>query len=136
MRMNTDGGEAISAIALANDLVRRNHHTLPIVAYNDGLVASAGTLIYAACDVRVASAGSWFLIHNLSGMLIGNLSQIKDNAKMMERLKEQLANLYLERSKLSRDQVEQMMERETWLTAQEAKEYGLVDYLIGEAGYV
>jgi ATP-dependent protease ClpP protease subunit len=129
LHINTAGGEALIALSFASEL--NSLTTNEIWAFNEGLVASAGTLIYLVCNQRFATSNSLFLIHPPRGLILGTYREIKDTTKVIEYVYQQAIDLYALRSNVTREKIADMLERETWLTGGEALAYGMVDTVIG-----
>ncbi|HOR28989.1 MAG TPA: Clp protease ClpP [Candidatus Sumerlaeota bacterium] len=122
--LNSPGGDAFDGIAIFNLL---KNHPAPVHAFVMGLAASAASIITMAADRIVMERGAFLMIHNASGLAIGNASVMREMAGLLDKLDGQLAEIYVERSGQDRDQIQQWMDEETWFTAEEAIEAGLAD---------
>lgn len=97
-----------------------------------GLVASAGALILLASpkERRIGLPNSHYLIHQpLSGMR-GVATEIEIHARELEKLRVKLNKLISDETGMDLTQVEKDTDRDYWLNAQEAMEYGLVSRVI------
>lgn len=93
-----------------------------------GLAASAATLITSTPGAKVImSRGSLMMIHNPAGGAYGDQHVLRRAADMTEKLAEEVREIYASRSGLPPERVEQMMNEETWLNADEAVELGFAD---------
>jgi ATP-dependent protease ClpP protease subunit len=109
-----------------------------------GIVASAATVVFLAADEKVLTSNSFFMIHSAWSGAEGNAKQISKTVELLNRVDEQMVNIYTaqmeSKGKLINNSIEDtkayvrnMMSEETWLTAQEAVDYGFADYIMDEA---
>lgn len=130
LRINSPGGAAFEAFAIYNTL---RNHPARIVAHVDGLAASAASVVMLAGDeVRIAENG-FVMIHNAHGGVYGGADDMRRNADVLEKLNATLAKLYAKKMGGSEEDVKDLMDAETWYTADEAKAVGLVDAVEEEA---
>lgn len=97
-----------------------------------GWVASAGALIYIAAEKgdRYALPNTRFLLHEPSGGIGGKADDVFIQAKEMEIMRNRLNQLFAEATGQDIAKIQKDMSRDFWLTADEAKKYGLVDRII------
>jgi ATP-dependent Clp protease, protease subunit len=74
------------------------------------------------------------MIHQPSGGAQGQASDIEIQAREILKTREQLNRIYAERTGQPVDKIEADMERDTWLSPAEAKEYGLIDMVLDKRG--
>ena len=109
-----------------------------------GIVASAATVVFLAADEKVLTSNSFFMIHSAWSGAEGNAKQISKTVELLNRVDEQMVNIYTaqmeSKDKLINNSIEDtkayvrnMMAEETWLTAEEAVDYGFADYIMDEA---
>lgn len=123
LRINSPGGGLFDGFALANYIEQLETE---VVAYGEGIVASAATLPYLACRKRHAGLNCQFLIHSLTSQHWETLQQIQDNVKMLEDANEQLVDFYCLKTKLKKKQIKEIMKSDSWLNWANAKQYGIV----------
>lgn len=127
--IDSPGGDADAGYAIF-DMIRFVKPEVYTVGM--GLVASAGSLILLAAekDRRVATPNSHYLIHQpLSGMR-GVATEIEIHAREIERMKARINKLISEETGQPIEKVEKDTDRDFWMTAEEAKEYGLVSKIV------
>ena len=127
--IDSPGGDADAGYAIF-DMIRFVKPQVYTVGM--GLVASAGSLILLAADKdhRVATPNSHYLIHQpLSGMR-GVATEIEIHAKEIERMKARINKLISEETGQPIEKVEKDTDRDFWMNAEEAKEYGLVSKIV------
>lgn len=127
--IDSPGGDADAGYAIF-DMIRFVKPEVYTVGM--GLVASAGALILLAADKehRVATPNSHYLIHQpLSGMR-GVATDIEIHAREIERMKARINKLISEETGQKLEKVEKDTDRDFWMNAEEAKEYGLVSRIV------
>ena len=97
-----------------------------------GYVASAGALIYVAADKknRYTTPNTRFLLHQPSGGVGGDASSISIQADQIVAMRERLNKIFAKATGQTHEQVAKDVDRDYWLTATEAKKYGLVGKII------
>jgi ATP-dependent Clp protease, protease subunit len=131
MYVNSPGGSTDAGLAVYDTM----QHVRPkINTYGVGLSASMGALLLAAgTGTRYALPNSRVMIHQPwvgGGGLGGQITDIEISARELVRTKERLSELL---AKHTRQPVERILvdtERDRWMSAEEAKEYGLVDEVV------
>lgn len=127
---NSPGGSVIDGMALFDYIrfLRGQGHHITIIAM--GYAASMAGILLQAADHRVMARGSWMLIHEVAFGAAGKIGEVEDMAEFGKRLKEQAAQIFVERSggKLTREYLEQKWQRrDWWLDPDEALALGLID---------
>jgi ATP-dependent Clp protease, protease subunit len=97
-----------------------------------GLVASAGALILLAApkERRIGLPNSHYLIHQPLSGIRGVATEIEIHARELEKLRIKLNNLIAEETGQPIDKVEKDTDRDYWMSASEAREYGLLSKVI------
>ena len=129
VHINSVGGDLYAGVAIYNRL-----KSLPanITTVNDGLAASAGSIIFQAGNTRKVNAGSNVMIHQAMGFLYGyyNSKQLKDAIKQLDAGNKTAVNIYAEASGRDADSIKTLVDKETWMTGQEAVDNGFADDVI------
>jgi ATP-dependent Clp protease protease subunit len=124
--INSPGGSVLAGLAIYDTM---RDITCPVQTQVYGLAASMGSILLVAGDQKLASNNAWIMLHQpLSGG--GKSTQQTDieiNAQLITDLREQLTNIYVRHTGLNHDFWDHVLERDTWLTAQQAKAIGFVD---------
>ena len=131
VHINSVGGDMYAGIAIYN---RLKGLAAKVTTINDGLAASAGSLIFMAGDTRKVNAGSNLMIHGAAGFLYGYY-QVQDLAaikKQLEAHNRAGVNIYAEATGREKDTIKAMVDRETWLTGPDAVEAGFAHEVVGE----
>ncbi len=129
VHINSVGGDLYGGISIYNRL-----KALPanITTINDGLAASAGSIIFQAGNTRRMNAGSNLMIHQAAGFLYGyyQSGDLRGVIKQLDAGNKAAIAVYAEASGRESAELKTMLDRETWLTGQEAVDAGLADEVI------
>lgn len=129
--INSPGGYVTSGMAIFDTM---QHIKSDVVTICVGLAASMGSFLLAAGTKgkRLALPHSRIMIHQPSGGTRGQATDIEIEAKEILRLRNQLNQIYADRTGQALSKIEKDMDRDFFMSAYEAKEYGLVDRVIEE----
>ena len=130
LHINSPGGSVFSAVAIANTL---KNHKAKITANIDGLAASAATIITSACDTVRMPKNALFMVHNPITFAYGNNQDMQKKLEMLNKVKNSIIETYLNKAKTDKETLSELMDNETWMSAEEAKEYGFVDEILDES---
>lgn len=97
-----------------------------------GLAASAASVIAMAGSKVKMSPTSQMMIHNVSAIAGGDYRDMEHTAEVLKNANSTIANAYQLKSGMDQDTLLQMMDKETWLTPQQALEHGLIDEVMFE----
>ena len=126
MYINSPGGVVTAGMAI--------HDTMQYIRPRVGTVcmgqaASMGSFLLAAGEpgMRIALPNARIMVHQPSGGARGMASDIQIQAREILRLRERLNTLYVKYTGKTLDEIEKALDRDTFLEADEAKEFGIVD---------
>jgi ATP-dependent Clp protease protease subunit len=129
MYINSPGGSTSAAFAMYDTMrfIKPEVHTICM-----GMAASAGAflLLAGAKGKRFALPSSEIMIHQPSGGAQGQASDIAISAKRILRTREKLNRIFADRTGQSLERIEKDMERDFFMTSEEALEYGIIDRVI------
>ncbi len=130
--INSQGGH-VEAGDTIHDMIKFIKPTVTVVG--TGWVASAGTHIFLAADKahRVCLPNTRFLIHQPSGGVGGKVTDIAIQAQQIERMRERLAKVIADATGTAIEKVREDIERDHWLTTEEAVDYGILSKVITSA---
>lgn len=124
LRVNSPGGFVFDGAAIYNAL---RQHDGDVEVHIEGLAASmASVLAMAGTRVRMNQT-AFMMIHNASGCVLGDARAMRHEADLLEKINRTLAQTYAIRTGKDVSEFLALMAEETWFTADEAKELGLVD---------
>ena len=125
--LNSFGGGAYAGFAIADQL-KRVADRFEVSMYASGVVASAAVAVFIAVENRFASEDTFFMVHEVA--VSGTAGMNASEVKTMDRLFDKLTNCYIKNlvreSNKTEDEWREMMKEETWFSAQEALDWGLV----------
>jgi len=126
--INSPGGSVTEAHAIYNMLKRyKQTKNIKITTHIDGVAASAASYIAMAGDEICMGIGASLMIHNVNGGAWGESKDLRKTADLMDKLKENIIDIYMTQSNLSREEISRLMDQETWMTPDEALEHGFID---------
>ena len=131
VHINSVGGDLYAGLAIYN---RLKGLAANVTTINDGLAASAGSLIFEAGNVRKMHAGSNLMIHGAAGFLYGyyQVQDLKAAVKQLEAHNKAGINVYVEATGRDAESIKNLVARETWMTGAEAVTEGFADEVIGD----
>ena len=131
VHINSPGGNVFAGQAIHN-ILRQNPANVTV--YVDGIAASIASVIAMAGNKIVMPPGSMMMIHNPLQLMIGNYfaSELRETAEYLDKVRDSLVATYQSRCKdKTRDEIIEIMDQTTWLTAAEAVEAGFADEVLG-----
>ena len=132
--VNSPGGHVESGDTI-HDMIRFVDSIAPINMIGTGWVASAGALIYAAGrpERRVCLPNTRFLLHQPMGGVRGPATDIDIEAREIIKMRERLNRIFAKETGQTYEKVAKDTDRNYWMSAKEAIEYGLVNRIITSA---
>lgn len=129
LHINSPGGSVFQGIAIYNML---KESKAKVNVYVDGVAASIASVIAMAGDSIFMPSNSMMMIHNPYTYAVGNANELRKTADFMDKLTDASKQAYLDKAgnKLTSDKIQQIMDDETWLSAQEAVDLGLADEVL------
>lgn len=129
MYINSPGGVVTSGLSIYDTMqyIRPKVSTLCV-----GQAASMGSLLLAAGDkdMRFSLPNSRIMVHQPSGGFQGQVSDIQIHAREILDLKERLNNIYVKHCGQDYETVEKALDRDNFMTAEMAKDWGLIDQIV------
>ena len=123
VRINSGGGDVMSGQEIYSLLYGRDDVEIQI----NSMAGSAAGVI-AMANRCVISPVAMIMIHNVSMFgASGDYHDMQKNAEALKRMNEAMAAAYVEKSGKSLDEILKLMDKETWLTANQCLEYGFID---------
>lgn len=124
--INSPGGSVFEGIAIYNMLQR---HNARVIVHVDALAASIASVIAMVGDEIRMPKNSMLMIHNAWTWASGNAEQLRKAADDIERINQSAIQTYLAKAgdSLDEETLKQLLDGETWLSADEAVSYGLAD---------
>lgn len=122
--INSPGGDVFAGQAIYSMLKRHKAH---VNVYIDGIAASIASLITMAGDTVIMPKNAMMMVHNPWTVAIGNAEEFRKIADDMDKIRDSMIVAYESRSALTREEIINLLDAETWLSAEDCKEYGFCD---------
>ncbi len=120
VRINSYGGEVAEGLAIYNLLKEFEN----VTTVNEGFACSAASVIFMAGKERVMKKASLLMIHNAWTFAMGDSNALEKTAEDLKKITQPSIEVYKSVSNLDESTIKDMMDKETWITADEAFEYG------------
>ena len=125
--MNSGGGDVFAGQAIYSQLKR---HKATVNMHIDGLAASIASVIAMAGDTIHMPANAMMMIHHPMSGVWGNANEMRTMADTLDKVCESIQETYLAKATdLEKDKLVELLDAETWLTAQECMDLGLCDVM-------
>jgi ATP-dependent protease ClpP protease subunit len=128
--INSPGGDAFSGLALADQIERAKRKGFHFTAHASGIVASAAVPVFAVADRRLAAPGTIFMVHETSIWKWPGretASDIRSQNRLMNLIRDRYIGKLAYYSNLSKEEWEDLGQKTTWFSAEQAKKWGIVD---------
>lgn len=129
VRINSVGGNVFTGNAIYSLL---KTHDAKVTVYIDGLAASAASVVAMAGDEVIMPANAMMMIHNPWTVAMGEASDFRKLADDMDKIRDSILATYENKTGMERDKIIEMLDDETWLTANEAKDLGFADTILDD----
>lgn len=129
--INSYGGEVKEGLAIYNQLKR---HTAYKTVHVDGFACSIASVIAMVGDKVVMGNNTLMMIHHASMGAWGNAEELRKAANDVEVIDKASCSSYLEKAgvKLTEETLNQLLDNQTWLNAEQCLQYGLCDEIAGK----
>ena len=124
VRLNTPGGNVFDGTAIANAI---KQHKSKTIIHIDGLAASIGSIIAISGDETRMAENAFFMFHETWTITIGNADNLREEAELLDKIDGVIAKQYAKKMNKKEDETLDFMKAETWWTAEEALEMGMID---------
>lgn len=133
--INSPGGSVYAGLAIYDTM---KFLRSPVNTYCMGIAASMGSFLLAAGTEgkRYALPNSRIMLHQPSGGTQGTAADIEIQAKEILHLRERLNRIYADNTGQSVEKINEDLDRDVFMSPEEAKEYGLIDHVITRKGEV
>lgn len=124
LHINSPGGSVFDGTSIYNALVS---HDAVVNVTVDGIAASIASVIAMAGDTIEMPENSLLMIHDPSALVMGTAKDMEKMAETLGKIKGGMIKAYQTKIAMDDDEISEMMSNETWLTANEAAELGIID---------
>jgi len=128
MYINSPGGIVTSGLAIYDTM---QYIRSPVITLCLGMAASMGSFLLMAGEKgqRIALPNSRIMVHQPSGGFSGKASDIERHAEDIIKTKQRLNEIYAKHTGQTVETVESVLDRDSFMTAEEAKDWGIVDHV-------
>jgi len=133
VRVNSPGGDVFDGIAIMNALKTHGEQKGKVTVIVEALAASIASVIaVGAADELIMSEGSYLMIHNPWTLAIGDAAEFEHTAGVLRQLAGTLAEIYSRKTGKTKEEIQVLMDAETWIDSAKALELGFADKSEGE----
>lgn len=129
--INSPGGSVDAGLAIWDQVKMISS---PISTLVTGLAASMGSILSLCAEKgrRFATPYSRIMIHQpaMNGVVRGQATDLEIQAKEILKTRQRLVNLYVDATGKSYDTIDEALDRDLWMTPEEAKKFGLIDQIV------
>lgn len=129
--INSPGGSVDSGFAIWDQV---KMITSPVTTIVTGLAASMGSILSlcAAPGKRYATPFARFMIHqpSINGLIRGQATDLEIQAKEIQKTRQLLVGVYVKATGKDEKTIDRALERDTWMSAEEAKNFNLIDKIV------
>ena len=122
--INSPGGDVFAGQAIFSILKR---HKASVNVFIDGLAASIASVIAMAGDTIVIPRNAMMMVHNPWTVAVGNAAELRESADRLDKVGESVIEAYLSKATLDKKKLVELLDAETWLSAEDCLEYGFAD---------
>ena len=129
--LNSPGGDVIETLALIDFIQSQKEQGITFnIIVRGAAMSAAALLLTCGTGVRAASKHPKIMVHQLSTVVVGKLSDIKSNAKFSEQLEDDCNQLMADYSKMDKEYWEDISSSDYFMSADKALELGIIDKVI------
>jgi ATP-dependent Clp protease protease subunit len=129
--LNSPGGDVIETLGLIDYMKSQEEQGIKFnIIVRGAAMSAAALLLTCATGVRAASKHSKIMVHQLSTIVVGKLSDVKSNAKFSEELEHECNQLMANNSKMDKAYWENISSSDYFMSAEKALELGIIDKII------
>lgn len=121
INLNSPGGDTPEGIAIYKRLKK---HSGKVTINVDGWACSAASVIAMAADELVMGLGSMLMICEVTSLVMGTKRDMRKEASVLDELEKRIIDIYMTKANVSREEIRDMVDCETWFSAQEAINVG------------
>lgn len=129
--VDSPGGSVSAVLKFVDHLniIRQNHPYFKFISVITGLTASAGTIMSIVADEKKMTPYATAMIHELSSGMGGKFTHMMSYADHLKETHDKLIEIYRDYTDLENDNLEELLNKETWLSAESYKKIGFVDFV-------
>ena len=125
LHIDSCGGDVLAGIAMANRIRELAASGHAVICTVDGLAASIASVIAMACDEIRMYPQSFVMIHNPYMFTMGDADGLRKEAANLDAMKAAIVSFYRGKFDRTDDEIRKMMDEETWISGENARDFGL-----------
>lgn len=129
LQINSGGGDIFAGSEIYYHISNYSGNTIADIV---GFAGSAATVVACGAKLVRAAATAMYMIHNVSGGARGDYNVMDHNSQILKTANESIAAAYQNKTGMQKDEILNLMNQETWLSAEQAREKGFIDEILGE----
>lgn len=127
VHINSYGGEVAEGLAIYNTL---KNHKAKVTTFCDGFACSIASIIFLSGDERVMNESSLLMIHNTWTFVQGNAIDLRKEADDLDKITNASIKIYRANSNLNEEEIKALLDKETWISSEEALEMGFATSIL------
>ena len=127
VEINSGGGDVYAGSEIYTAIKGYKGNTTAKIV---GIAASAASVIAVSCKKVLITPTGQVMIHNVSSIAKGDYRALQHEADVLKNYNISIANAYMLKTGMAQQELLELMNKETWLNAQQAKEYGFADEIM------
>lgn len=128
-KINSGGGSVIAGLSMADEIASLNCETEAVIL---GMCASSATYPALACDRVLMMRNGSFMIHRARGGVQGTMEEMERDLEFLEEVENRFIAMYCAKTGLSPEEVVAMMDKTTYMNAEQALELKFIDEIVGK----
>jgi ATP-dependent protease ClpP protease subunit len=133
IEINSPGGSVLDGYRVYHSLMQMRDRGVKVIATGNGIVASMASVIFMAADERRITQGSRIMIHEAQQTVSGDSEDHARAAKILDEMSDEIAAIYAGVTGADKEEMRELMRKETWMGATEAVERKFADSIIGKS---
>ena len=133
IEINSPGGSVLDGYRVYHSLMGMRERGVRVIATGNGIVASMASVIFMAADERRITQGSRIMIHEAQQVVAGDSGDHARAAKILDEMSDEIAGIYAGVTGAGKDEMRELMKKETWMGAAEAVERKFADSIVGKS---
>jgi len=133
LEINSPGGSVLDGYRVYHSLMQMRERGVKVIATGNGIVASMASVIFMAADERRITQGSRIMIHEAQQVVAGDSDDHARAAKILDEMSDEIAGIYASVTGADKEEMRELMKKETWMGATEAVERKFADSIIGKS---
>lgn len=130
--INSRGGQIFDAKAMHDFIQQLENDGYNVETLGIGMVCSAATYILSASKNSKISKNAYYMIHNVSGGIAGDVNEVEKYATQLRNFNNNIRDFYADLTGKPASEIEDLMNAETWFYGQEAVDNGFVKNVVSE----